>query len=168
MRTTVRGLALVLIACTLLDCRQRDEVQPPDTISIFSPDSTPAAPAESTAQARDEWNKAEIIKRLTEAGLVVVDANRVVEQPYLTVRGEVLRVGGSELQIYVYRSALERGVDSGQLDPIIAAPRNTMVSWRQPPHLIVVNNLIAIHLTPREHLAERVRDVLTARHLGLD
>jgi len=36
----------------------------------------------------------------------------------------------------------------------------------QRPRYIISGNLIAIHATPREALAERVENVLTARHAG--
>jgi hypothetical protein len=36
----------------------------------------------------------------------------------------------------------------------------------QRPRYIISGNLIAIHVTPKEALAERVENVLTARHAG--
>lgn len=126
-----------------------------------------AAAAERVAAERDEWNKAEVVKRLTEAGLVVADGRKRVGQEFLSQAGDLLQVSGSDLQIYIYPSAEARRVDSAKLDTARAAPPGVSVSWAQPPHLIVAGNMIAIHLTPRDHLAERVADALTARHAAV-
>ena len=149
-------------------CRQPDDARP--TIADSSIDSSEVssaiAAAESTAAVLDEWNKAEVIKRLSEAGLVVSDRKEGIRHSFLSVPGELLGVSESELQLFIYPSIALREADSRKLEPARAAPRDEMVSWQQPPHLIVSGKLLAIHLTHSEHLAERVADVLTARHTG--
>jgi hypothetical protein len=126
-----------------------------------------AVAAESLAAERDEWNRAEVVKRLTEAGLVVADSGDTVRHAFLAVPGSVLRVGGHELQIFVYPDTLARSRDSRRLDSATASPRGERVSWSARPHLITSGNLLAILLTPRAQLAERVTLTLTARHLGI-
>lgn len=118
------------------------------------------------AAVLDEWNKAEVVKRLSEAGLVVSDRGEKIRQPFLSVPGELLAVSESDLQLFIYPSIASREADSRTLQPATAAPIDAAVSWRQPPHLIVSGKLLAILLTHNEHLAERVADVLTARHAG--
>ena len=102
------------------------------------------------------------MKRLGEAGLVVTDSGRVVHHAGVKPAGDLLEVSGSKLEIYIYPSAEARGKDSATLD--------TMPNPAQPPgqrpRYIISGNLIAIHVTPKEALAERVENVLTARHAG--
>ena len=124
-----------------------------------------AAVAESVAAAEDKWNVPEVVKRLTEAGLVVVDSGEIVRHPALRVGGRRLRVSGSELQLYVYADAEARQADGADLDTTQTAS-GALRPPGQRPRFVVVNNLIAIQLTPSERLAERVQDVLMARHLG--
>lgn len=134
---------------------------PPQTAS--SGDSAVAAKAsENLAAKTDEWNRAEIVKRLGEAGLVVTDSDRVVHHAGLTMAGNLLAVSGSPLEIYVYPTAAERATDASKLDtmPIPAQPTG------QRSRYIVSGNLIAVHITAKEALAERVENVLTARHAG--
>ena len=128
----------------------------------FARDSARAsAAAESVATARDEWNKAEVVKRLTEAGLVVVDSARKARRPGLHVQGELLRVSGSDLELYLYPSAAARQRESAAVD----TATHGMPSVTQPRY-IFSGNLIAVHITPSDRLAERVENVLTARHTG--
>jgi len=153
-----RALALAT-ALSALACSRHD-APPPRRASA---DSAVAAKAEeSLAAATDEWNLAEIVKRLGEAGLVVTDSGRVVHHAGMKLAGRLLNVSGSPLEIYIYRSAEARKKDSATLD--------TMPNPAQPPgqrpRYIISGNLIAIHVTPREVLAERVENVLTARHAG--
>jgi hypothetical protein len=153
-----RAIALAT-ALSALACSHRDTRPPPHA----SADSAVSAHAEeSRASETDEWNRAEILKRLGEAGLIITDSGRVVHHAGMRLAGDLLDVSGSSLEIYIYPTAEARRKDSAALD--------TMPNAAQPPaqrpRYIISGNLIAIHVTPREVLAERVENVLTARHAG--
>jgi hypothetical protein len=148
----------MLWVLTLSACNGREDAsQPPARQASAATAKDPATiAAESVAAARDQWNKAEVARRLTEAGLVVADSGRSARHAPLSIDGDVLHVSGSELVLFVYGSADERLNDAATLD----------TTSTPGTRLIVVNNLIALHRTMRERLAERVHDVLTARHIG--
>jgi hypothetical protein len=158
----VTGLRALALATALLGqaCSRHDAPPPPHV----SADSAFTAKAEEKlATETDEWNRAEIVKRLGEAGLVITDSGRVVHHAGLTHPGNLLGVSGSALEIYIYPTAAARMQDAATLD--------TMPNAALPPaqrlRYIISGNLIAIHVTPRkEVLAERVENVLTARHAG--
>lgn len=156
--TGLRAIALAT-ALSALACSRHD-APPPRRASA---DSVVAAKAgESLAVVTNEWNRAEIVKRLGEAGLVITDSGRAVHHPGLTLAGDLLEVSGSPLEVYVYPTTEARKKDAATLD--------TMPNPAQPPgqrpRYIISGNLIAIHVTPKEALAERVENVLTARHAG--
>lgn len=117
--------------------------------------------AESIATTRDEWNVPEVVRRLTEAGLVVKDSGAAPARADLHVPGELLRVSGSTLEVFIYPSATARRRDSAAIDTT-----NRGLPDVRRPRWIFSGNLIAIHHTPDDHLAERVELALTARHLG--
>lgn len=123
--------------------------------------SRAVAAAESLAVARDLWNKAEVVRRLEEAGLVVADSGKEASQPALHVKGEKLTVSGGELEIYVYPDAAAREKDGAGLD----TTQHGLPSIYRPRY-IISGNLIAILHTPRDRLAEQVELVLTSRHGG--
>lgn len=156
--THVRAFAVAL-ALLPLACSHHD-APPPKRARA---DSAIAAKADERLAAQtDEWNRAEIVKRLGEAGLVVSDSDRVVHHAGLSLAGDVLAVSGSALEIYVYPTAAERATDAAKLDTMPDPAQPTA----QRPRYIVSGNLIAIHVTAKEALAERVENVLTARHAG--
>ena len=129
------------------------------------------AQAESPSVPREEepkqWTLREVARRLTDGGLVVTDSGRTgVRQSFLTVEGHQLRVSGSDLQVFIYPDPPSRKSDSDRLDTARAAPADAEIQWVATPHLIASGNLIAIHLTPNERLAERVRLILEAWHAG--
>jgi hypothetical protein len=125
------------------------------------------AAAESVAAARDEWNRAEVVRRLTEAGLVVTDSGATVHQPGLHPPGTLLDVGGYELQIYLYHDTLTRAADGRTLDTAHVAPRTAGAAAAGRPWIIPSGNLLAVLFTPKEQVAERISNALTARHLGV-
>ncbi|MDQ2930720.1 MAG: hypothetical protein M3Y05_07910 [Gemmatimonadota bacterium] len=156
--THVRAFAVAL-ALLPLGCSHHD-APPPKRANA---DSAVAATADERLAAQtDEWNRAEIVKRLGEAGLVVSDSDRVVHHAGLSLAGDVLAVSGSALEIYLYPTAAERAKDAAKLDTM----PNPAQPTAQRPRYIVSGNLIAIHVTAKEALAERVENVLTARHAG--
>lgn len=122
--------------------------------------------AESLAVAQDAWNRSEVTSRLEAAGLVVGNLDRVVRSPGFSVEGMTLSVSGGELVVFLYESAALRSADTGVLDSASAAPPGASAVWPGRPRLITSGNLAAVLFTDREQLAERVRNVLTARHVG--
>ena len=89
----------------------------PPSIVLRNTDSLrAAAAAESVAKVRDEWNRAEVTKRLAEAGLVVVDTKRRVTRSGLGGQGVLFQVSGSDLELYLYSSVAERRRQSAGLD----------------------------------------------------
>ena len=122
--------------------------------------------AESLATASGRWNESEVVSRLEAAGLVVRDLDRSVRAAGFTPEGRTLAVSGGELVVFVYADAASRIADTRALDSAAAAPAGSPGTWAGSPRLITSGNLAAILLTDREQLAERVRNVLTARHGG--
>lgn len=123
--------------------------------------STSAAAAESAAVASDLWNKAEVVRRLEEAGLVVTDSGKKAHNPSLKLEGEELEVSGGKLEIYVYPDDAARERAGAALDTTTKG----LPSIYNPKY-IISGNLIAILHTPKDRLAERVRLVLMSRHGG--
>ena len=124
--------------------------------------------AESLAAALDAWNAVELVSRLEQAGLVVRDLNRPVNAPGFGIEGATLSVSGDELVVFLYPSANERIATTSVLDSATAAPPGaTSAPWTSTPRLITSGNLATVLMTDRDQLAERVRNVLSARHAGI-
>jgi len=153
-----RAMAAAIVVGALACAKEKAPV----VKKTASPDSARTRSAEvAQAAATDEWTRAEVVKRLDEAGLVVIDSNRVVHHAGISVPGFLLTVSDSPLEVYLYPTAAARERGTAQLDTMPPAVPNA-----NRPRYIVSGNLVAIHVSPRDVLAERVENVLTARHAG--
>lgn len=151
--------AALVVACD----RGRDT--PADSARVG--DSVAAPTGIGREEEPTQWTLREVARRLTDGGLVVTDSGRAtIRQSFLAVEGRQLRVSGSDLQVFIYPDPASRAADSDRLDTARVAPANMIIDWVATPHLIASGNLIAIHLTPNERLAERVRLILEAWHAG--
>jgi hypothetical protein len=153
------GIAAVLVSQA---CSKSDAPPARQSVADSAVASVIAKAEEDRAAKTDEWNRAEVVKRLGEAGLVVVDSGRAVHHAGLTLPGSSIEVSGSTLELYIYPTAAARKQDAAKLDTM----PNPATPPAQRPRYIISGNLIAIHVTPKEALAERVENVLTARHAG--
>ena len=138
-----------------------------------APASGSSSPADSAShqavRPREEepaqWTLHEVARRLTDGGLVVTDSGRTpIRQSFLAVEGHQLHVSGSDLQVFIYPDPRARKADSDLIDTARVAPRDRIIDWVATPHLIASGNLLAIHLSTNERLAERVRLILEAWH----
>lgn len=162
----VRRSALALATAAVVACAQERSAT-----TTREGDSTPgdSAVAQAPAATREEepkqWTRREVARRLTDGGLVVTDSGSAsVRHSFLTVEGHHLKVSGSDLHVFIYPDPRARKADSDRIDPARVAPETMIIDWVATPHLIASGNLLAIHLTPNERLAERVRLILEAWH----
>jgi hypothetical protein len=123
------------------------------------------AAAATPEEEPKQWTLREVARRLTDGGLVVTDSGRAsVRHSFLAVEGHHVKVSGSDLHVFIYPDPRARKADSDRIDPARVAPETMIIDWVATPHLIASGNLLAIHLTPNERLAERVRLILEAWH----
>ena len=103
-----------------------------------------------------------MIERLDRAGLAPrKDSVAPTEEP-LTIKGTLLKVGNSELELYVYPDAGARERDEARLDKSKYLEYPAPLTMRNEPTLIRSVNLIAILRSRNEHQRERVSDAITA------
>lgn len=154
---------LVVLAVVLCACRQ-DEARP-DSVAAAPPppaavgvdSTTPACPATGL------WAQCALVERLDRSGLVPrVDSAARVDEPPLTVPGTLVRVGNSELEVYLYPTIAAREADAAKLDATKYLAYGAPVPIQPTPTLIQSANLIAIFHSRNDHQRERVGDAITA------
>ena len=161
----MKSVVACAFAAALVVACERSE----NTSASGSPAPTDSPGPGQTVRVREEepteWTLREVARRLTDGGLVVTDSGRTaIRQSFLAVEGHQLRVSGSDLQVFIYADPRTRKGDSDRIDTARVAPPDMIIDWVATPHLIASGNLLAIHLTPNERLAERVRLILEAWH----
>ncbi|MGH7624590.1 MAG: hypothetical protein ACREOJ_04625 [Gemmatimonadaceae bacterium] len=105
------------------------------------------------------WSVPEVVRRLTDAGLVVMDSAQTARHEPLTVSAHVLHVSGGTLELYLYPDAALRERESAKLDTNRAGLPSIYNA-----RYIESGNLIAILHAPSDRTAERVTNVLEGWH----
>ena len=124
--------------------------------------SAPIPGAKAECPATGNWAECSVFERLDRAGLAPRrDSAGATEAP-LSPKGYLLRVGNSELEIYVYPAASARERDEAKLDRTKYLEYPAPLTMRPQPTLIRSANLIAVLHSRNEHQRERVAVAITA------
>ena len=154
-----------MLAAALVVACERSDSRPASGSSSATDSSGSHQAVRPREDEPTEWTLHEVARRLTDGGLVVTDSGRTpIRQSFLAVEGRQLQVSGSDLQVFIYPDPRARKADSDRIDTVRVAPPDAIIDWVATPHLIASGNLLAIHLSPNERLAERVRLILEAWH----
>ena len=109
------------------------------------------------------WAECSILYRLDRSGLVPrLDSSAQVAEAPLTVKGRLVRIGNSELELYLYADIASREREQRSLDRAKYVEYPAPVPMNPVPTLISSANLIAILHSRNDHQRERVSDALTA------
>jgi hypothetical protein len=173
MRPAAPGLAFCLVAAIAVACGGSDRGSATGHLrSADSGDARAAATlgdsrADSTSSkpicpATGQWQLCSVLERLDRAGLAPrQDSGRVTEPP-LTSSGVAIRLGRSELRIFLYADRAARERDQATLDSGKYVSASAPLSMKVEPTLITTENLLAILRSRSDHQRERVSDALTA------
>jgi hypothetical protein len=120
------------------------------------------ANAKPACPATGAWQLCSVLERLDRAGLAPrQEPGRALEPP-LSSPGVTVRLGNSELRIFLYADRAARERDQAKLDRTNYVAADQELSMRAEPTLIVSENLLAILRSQNDHQRERVSDALTA------
>ena len=125
-------------------------------------DTSSAVAAKSPCPATGLWAECSVFERLDRAGLAPRRDSAPASEPPMTTRGELLRFGRGELEVYVFADAATREREEARLDRDKDVLPSASLGMRPLPTLITSSNLLAILHSRNEHLRERVADALTA------
>ncbi len=110
------------------------------------------------------------IDNLRANGLMVEPVGSV-EQPFLAVKGETLRISGGELkqpaevQSFEYASADAAETDLSQIGPD-GNPTTAMVAWKAPPHFFQKEQLVVLYVGDDQAVLKILADLLGPQIAG--
>lgn len=172
------GLMYVVAAAALVSCRESPDRGHDDTIEVAAgavdtqrvplppqPDTGETATLDTVAATPIQWTVDTVRNAIMRAVRSPVSVSGSVRQPFMSQEGTILRSDRATVQVFIYGDAGARGRDTDRLDTARVAPPEMMVTWREPPTLVVNNNLAAIVLTRDATLRHRIRDALSLRHV---
>lgn len=147
----------MLVACG----RERAPAAADSAPLVAARPDTPTA-AQGPCPATGRWAACSVVERLDRAGLAPrVDSSSATEPP-LGPRGTLVRLGTSDLELYIYPDAAARERDQATLNRADYLEYPAPLGVRAQPTVIPSVNLIAILHSRSDHQRERVSDAITA------
>ncbi len=106
-----------------------------------------------------------LIARLDAAGLTVVRAGQV-DQPFFSVRGEVLAAGNSQIQVFAFPSASAAAAAAATVSRDGTTIGTTIVTWVAAPHFYRSENLVVLYVGSDATVLSALTRVLGAPFAG--
>jgi hypothetical protein len=167
-RTACGALALLAVAAASAACggnaseeRGQPRAGAADTRGVGATGAARVS-AKPLCPATGAWQLCSVVERLDRAGLAPrQEPGRVHEAP-LAMPGVAIRLGRSELRVFLYADRAARERDQVTLDATKYVAATEPLSMRAEPTLIASENLLAILRSRSDHQRERVSDALTA------
>jgi hypothetical protein len=156
---------LHLAVCVAAAAACAEPAQRADTVAAAP---TTAGAANSTrpkpaCPATGLWSACALVERLERSGLApLVDSSAQATEPPLTTPGMLVRIGRSDLEVYIYPDQAAREREQALLDRTRYADYNAPITMDQQPTLIASANALAILHSRNNHQRERVGDAITA------
>lgn len=116
----------------------------------------------STCPATGLWAECNALYRLTRAGYTLHRDSAAVHDQPLGQPGLMLRIGTSELELFIYPSTAAREADQAKLDKSQFVSAGDQQSIRRERTLIANFNLLALLNSINDDMRQRVSDALMA------
>src|SRR5215210_101166 len=88
--------------------------------------------------------------------LTVEQTDQTVLHPFFAVPGQVVRVNGNDLQVFVYPDATSRKSDSARISADGRLIAGEVVNWPVPPRFVSSGNVLSVLLSSDNQLGGRV------------
>lgn len=136
-------LALVVLVITACAPRQAEA-------------DVPAAPVE---------DQASLINALRAAG-ANVEPGEAVEQVFFTVKGQILKVNGADVQVFEYESAAAMETDAAQVVPDGGSIGTSMVTWVATPHFYKSARVLVLYVGDDTAILDLLKGALGGQFAG--
>jgi hypothetical protein len=158
----VRRSLLVLMAGVSACAGEQPKMADGGQVTVTVTPSPSAIGAKGPCPATGLWQACSAFDRLDRAGLAPRRDSSAVTEPPLMAQGHLIRIGSSELELYLYPDAGGRERDALKLDRGKYVTYDAPMPFRPLPTLIMSENLIAVLHSRNDHQRERVGDALSA------
>ncbi len=98
-------------------------------------------------------NLESLIETLQQEGLTVEKAGEI-DQPFFSVKGQILQVNGGTLQVFEYEDLATTMREAATVSPNATSVGNTQVAWVDTPHFYHNGKMIIIYLGNDEELKQ--------------
>lgn len=123
-------------------------------------------PKQATAFSKPPvTNLAQLIRTLRSRGHKVVRKVRV-EQPFLSVKGQIIKIDDQDVQVFEYRTAQAAQLDANKISPTGSSAVTSIPMWIAPPHFFRAGRLIVLYVGADRSVLQELVDVLGPQFAG--
>ncbi len=117
------------------------------------------------ARQKDGVDYASLLEKLRARGLKA-DAGDEITQPFFSVKGKTISVGGETLQVFEYRRESDAAAQARRVDPRGRRVGTTMVNWVDAPHFYTSGKLIVLYVGNNADVKKALEDAIGPQFAG--
>lgn len=122
-------------------------------------------PATANAEISPVEDYASLIDSLRGAGATVEPGDQI-EQPFLTVTGQIIQVNGADVQVFEYETAEQLEAEASQVAPDGGSTGTTMITWMATPHFFKAGRVLVLYVGDDQAILELLKGALGAQFAG--
>lgn len=128
--------------------------------------TSPAVPTEPVAtESATVEDKASLIAALQASG-ATVEMGDPVSQPFFTPEGSILKVNGSDVQVFEYESTEAMENEASQVSSDGGSIGTSMVTWMDTPHFYKAGKIIVLYVGSDAAVLELLEGALGPQFAG--
>jgi len=89
-----------------------------------------------------------------------------VEQPFFSVKGQIITIGDQDVQVFEYRSLKAAELDASKISSTGSSAGTSMPMWIAPPHFFKNGRLIVLYVGEKPSVLKALEDVLGPQFAG--
>ena len=123
---------------------------------------TACAPQRAAEAAKDQAGLIEALR----AGKATVEMGEAVEQAFFTVKGQIIKVNGADVQVFEYASASEMEAEAKLVAADGGSIGTSMVMWMATPHFFKSGRTLVLYVGDDTALLGLLKGALGAQFAG--
>lgn len=122
------------------------------------------APVDTTP--RGEVEELEGLVEALRAEGAQVELGEAIQQPFLSVPGQIVKVNGADVQVFEYASAEDLGLEASQVSEDGSSTGTSNVTWIAPPHFYRSGRLLVLYVGEDQEVIELLESVIGPQFAG--
>ena len=122
-------------------------------------------PVTPNAEISPVEDYASLIDSLRGAG-ATVEAADPIEQPFFTVKGQIVKVNGVDVQVFEYENAEQLESEANQVAPDGGSTGTTMITWVAAPHFFKAGRVLVLYVGDDQVVLDLLKDALGEQFAG--
>jgi hypothetical protein len=122
------------------------------------------APVDTTPNAEVE-ELVDLVEALQAEG-AQVELGDSIQQPFLSVPGQIVQVNGADVQVFEYASAEDMGLEASQVTEDGSPIGTSTITWIAPPHFYRSGRLLVLYVGEDQAVIDLLESVIGPQFAG--